>query len=128
MPTSFYVGEVRAINSDPTKSGCAQVRIYNQQNDEQQIKDDDLIWCPVLHPYFSPATAGIGMMPTGLLVGSRVLVANLEGDDDFQSPIILGCLGRGDVPPKKGVSKEPDQKSGGKITYAAPDSPFRTET
>jgi len=40
--SSLCIAEVRKFKEDPTKSGRCKVRIYNQHNDEQEIKDDDL--------------------------------------------------------------------------------------
>lgn len=120
----LYVGEVRSIK-DPSYSGMCQVRIYNKQNDEQQVKDEHLPWCTPLHPITSAATAGVGIIPSGMVVGSRVLVSYLEDDIGEQHPIIIGTLGRGDLPSKKGVRKQPDEDSGGKIKQPGPDNPVQ---
>lgn len=118
------VAEVRSID-DPSRSGCCQVRIYNRQNDEKNLKDEHLPWATPLHPVTSAATAGVGIIPSGLIVGSRVLVGYLEDDHACQFPIILGSLGRGQLPSKDGVRKDSDEDSGGKIPEgkAGPDNP-----
>ena len=118
------MGEVRSID-DPSFSGCCQVRLYNKQNDEKNIKDEHLKWCTPLHPITSAATAGVGIIPSGLIVGSRVVVGYLENDTAEQYPIILGSLGRGQLPTKGGVRRQSDEDSGGNIpeNQAGPDSP-----
>ena len=48
----FYSAEVRDIK-DPLKSGRVKVRLYNYQNDEQNVKDDHLPWALPLQPVTS---------------------------------------------------------------------------
>jgi hypothetical protein len=120
------IAEVRNIEDDPTKSGRCRVRIYNEQNDEQKVKDDDLPWAIPLQPITSAATAKIGVVPSGLLVGSRVLITYLADDVNKQYPIILGSLGRGALPSKDGIRTDADDRTGtDEITVAsiAPDNP-----
>lgn len=117
------MAEVRSFEDDPTQSGRARVRIYNDQNDEKQIKDEDLPWAVVGLPVTSASTAKIGVSPSGLIVGSRVLISYLDTDTAEQYPIILCSLGRGDLPTKKGVRKEADEDSGGAIKTPGPDNP-----
>lgn len=92
------MGEVRNFKDDPTKSGRVKVRIYNQQNDEQQVKDEDLPWAMVMHPITSAATSKIGIVPSGLRVGSRVIIAYLPDDKSQLYPIVIGSVARGDLP------------------------------
>jgi hypothetical protein len=119
----FVVGEVRAMN-DPGNSGACQVRMINYQNDEKNVKDEHLKWCTPLHPITSAATAGVGIIPAGMCVGSRVLCAYLDDDLNEEYPIILGTLGRAQEPKEKGLGKQSDQDSGGKIPpeEAGPDN------
>jgi hypothetical protein len=91
----IYFAEVRNIKDDPTKSGRVKVRIYNTQNDEQQVKDDDLPWALPLQPVTSAATAKVGATPFGLIVGSRVAITYAENDTAEEYPIILGSFARG---------------------------------
>ena len=91
----FYAAEVRNIKDDPTKSGRVRIRIYGHHDDEQNIKDDDLPWALPLQPITSAATNRVGIIPTGLRVGSRVVVTFLENDTAEQYPIILGSFARG---------------------------------
>lgn len=94
---NFYVAEVRNI-MDPLKSGRVQIRIYNQHDDEQNIKDDNLPWALPLQPITSAATGKVGNIPTGLLVGSRVIITYLTDDIPKQYPIILGSFARQALP------------------------------
>ena len=127
----IHIAEVRNYKDDPTKSGRVQVRIYNKQNDEQEVKDEHLPWAMVIHPITSAATAKVGIAPHGLKVGSRVLITYLPEDTAQQYPIILGSIARGDKPEKNkksngGVSKQSqdsESNSGGKIKNPGPDNP-----
>lgn len=94
----FYIGEVRNIEDDDTKSGRVRLRAYTNQYDESQIKDEDLPWALVLMPTTSASTNKHGIIPTGMEVGSRVLYCYAENDHKKQFPIILGSFYRA-VPP-----------------------------
>lgn len=131
----FEIAEVRNFEDDPTKSGRVRVRIYNKNNDEQEVKDDDLPWAMVVHPITSAATSRIGISPSGLKVGSRVLITYLPHDTARQYPIVLGSLARGDMPEghedsNGGVAKnsqESHNNSGGKIKNKGIDNPAYTK-
>lgn len=113
------MAEVRqGPHKDPSNSGCCQIRIYNRQNDEQKVKDEHLKWATPLHPITSAATAGVGIIPAGMIPGSRVLITYL--DDDEQYPIILGTLGRGELPNEDGIGKSSDTQTAGKIDKSKP--------
>jgi hypothetical protein len=90
----LYVAEVRNIKDDPTQSGRVRVRIYGHNQDQQNIKDEDLPWALPLQPISSAATNNVGLIPTGLKVGSRVVITYLENDVSEQYPIILGSFAR----------------------------------
>ena len=105
------IAEVRNIEDDPTKSGRCKIRIYTENDDEQQIKDDDLPWAVPLQPITSAATAKIGISPSGLLVGSRVLITYLSTDINKQYPIILGSVGRAALPSNDGVRSDSDDRT-----------------
>jgi hypothetical protein len=127
----FYIAEVRNFEDDPTKSGRVKVRIYNEHNDEQAIKDDALPWAMVVQPSTSAATAKLGHAPHGLRVGSRVLVTFLPHDHAMQYPIVLGSLPRGDMPEghedsNGGIGRdtqEAQKNSGGSIRVKGVDNP-----
>lgn len=122
----IHIGEVRkGPQDDPTNSGMCQIRLFNKQNDEQNIKDEHLKWCPALQSTTSAATSGIGDIPSGIIPGTRVLVTYLEEDTFQQHPIIIGTLGRGELPYSKGLGTQQDPQSGGKIddSKKGPDNP-----
>ena len=89
---NLFYAEVRNIN-DPFKSGRVQIRIYGNHDDEANIKDADLPWAIVTQPITSAATSKIGIIPTGMVVGSRVFGVFL--DHAQQYPLILGTYSRG---------------------------------
>jgi len=89
----FYFAEVRDIQ-DPKKSGRVKVRKYGYENDEQNIKDDELPWALPMQPVTSAATHGIGTTPFGILVGSRVVIAYMDNDAEEKYPIIIGSFAR----------------------------------
>lgn len=91
----FYFAEVRNIKDDPLKSGRVRVRIYNKQDDEQNVKDEHLPWALPLQPITSAATNKVGTTPLGLLVGSRVVIAYMDNDIAEQYPIVMGSFARG---------------------------------
>lgn len=130
----FEIAEVRDFLKDPSRRGDVKVRIYNKTNDEQEIKDEDLPWATVVQPVTSAGTSKIGVSPSGLKVGSRVLITYLPDDLARQYPIVLGSLARGDMPEGNedsngGVSKESQdaqKNSGGKIKKPGIDNPAYT--
>jgi hypothetical protein len=126
----LFVAEVReGPHKDPSNSGCCRIRPYMYANDEQNIKDEHLKWATPLHPITSAATAGVGIIPAGMIPGSRVLCTYLDDDEAEQYPIILGCLGRAELPDEDGISKKSDRQTGGKIdkAKAGPDNPVRVK-
>lgn len=94
------VAEVRKSKKDPTKSGRVQIRVYGRQDDEQSIKDEHLPWAVVMHPVTSPATQKVGTMPK-LRPGCRVIVTYMPDDVNHMYPIIIGTIGRGNLPEDK---------------------------
>ena len=119
-----YWAEVRDIN-DPTQSGHCRVRLYNRQNDENSSPDERLAWAMPMQPITSAATAGVGVIPSGAIVGTRVLVCFMDDDVAEQYPLMMGTFGRAKLPSKGGVRKEADEESGGTIAEneSSPDSP-----
>lgn len=97
----FHAAEVRNV-MDPLESGRVQIRIYGLHDDEKSIKDENLPWALPLMPSTSASTAKVGIIPTGLIVGSRVIISFLKNDTAQQYPIIFGSFHRGGVP-KDGV-------------------------
>lgn len=97
----FKVAEVRDFVNDPTKTGRVKIRIYNENNDQEDIKDHDLPWAVVMQPITSAATNKIGIVPSGLRVGSRVIITYLPQDTSQLYPIVIGSIPRGDLPEDK---------------------------
>ena len=120
----FYMAEVRDIENDPSKSGRVKVRIYNTQNDERAITDENLPWAVPLQPVTSAAYNRVGVAPHGLLVGSRVVIAFMTDDSSEQYPIIFGSFSRAFKPTVKGIQSSPDPSTGGTEGDPAPDHPF----
>lgn len=119
----FYWAEVRNFKDDPTQSGRVQIRVYNQHNDENEVKDEDLPWAVPLQSTDQPSTGKVGTNPSGLIKGSRVLVAFAENDKAKQYPIILGSSYRGDWDKKEGLHEQSDEHSGGKVENPGFDVP-----
>lgn len=97
MVNRVKFAEVRNIK-DPLKAGRVQVRIYGRNDDEENIKDEDLPWALCLTPITSASTAKVGIVPVGLLVGSRVAITYSDDDPEEQYPIILGSFHRAGAP------------------------------
>lgn len=89
---NHFIAEVRNI-VDPFKSGKVQIRIYGNHDDEHEILDEHLPWALTLQPITSAATSKIGIIPTGMIVGSRVFGVFI--DKAHQQPVILGTFPRG---------------------------------
>ena len=106
----FYFAEVRNI-MDETKSGRVQIRMYNRENDQQMIKDEHLSWAMPLMPSNSASTNRVGIVPTGLQVGSRVLVCFAADDTEQQYPIIVGSFYRA-FPPVASEETNDSDKDG----------------
>lgn len=94
---NFQLAEVRSLD-DYYKSGRVKVRIYGLQDDEQNVKDDNLIEAIPLQDITSAATGKVGKIPTGLVVGSRVMIGYLANDPEKKSPFIFGSFARGAMP------------------------------
>ncbi len=90
-------GYVVEYKKDPTKSGRVKIRLHGHQDDTQKVKDDDLPWAILMQPVTHAATHKIGPTPSGLKVGSRVIVGYLEHDTEELYPIVLGSIARGEL-------------------------------
>lgn len=88
-----YIAEIRDIK-DPMKSGRCKLRIYGQHDDEQEAGDDKAVWGVPLMSATSASTARSGTIPTGMEVGSRVMVLFASDDVNCQNPFILGSFHR----------------------------------
>lgn len=93
----WFVGTVVDVD-DPLQIGRVKVRALPFYND---AADDDLPWAQCMQPIQSAAKAingfGVGISPTGILVGSSVMGFFLDGEL-AQQPLILGTFaGKDDV-------------------------------
>ncbi|ASV44683.1 baseplate hub + tail lysozyme [Agrobacterium phage Atu_ph04] len=80
--------------TDPKQQGRVRVRIFGHHIDDKSlIPTDALPWAITLQPANSAAMGGVGTSPTGLMIGSLVLVSFLDGND-MQQPVVLGSLGQ----------------------------------
>jgi GH24 family phage-related lysozyme (muramidase) len=86
----IFIGKVENRN-DPLKLGRCQVRVMGVHDENPAILPTiDLPWAMPISPVNSAASAGIGVSPTGIVLGSIVLVTFTDKDD--QTPVILGTL------------------------------------
>lgn len=87
----WFFGTVEDIN-DPLEVGRVKVRIYNQHNEDVNIMPSDALpWAMVLQGVTSAASAGIGISPTGIQVGSTVMGFFVDGLEK-QIPFVLGTF------------------------------------
>lgn len=87
---AWFVGVVEDVN-DPEKLGRVRVRAhYLHATDKAVTPTNELPWAVVMVPATSASTAkGVGVSPTGLLVGSTVIGFFMDGNEG-QHPVILG--------------------------------------
>lgn len=86
---NIFFGVVEDRN-DPLKLGRVRVRIHTYHSeDKTKVPTDMLPWVPCLHSVMSACHEGIGLSPTGLLVGSTVKGMFLDGEA-AQQPIVTG--------------------------------------
>lgn len=112
----FYFAEVRNIEDDKSTSGRVKVRVYPHsggmdQSDEQNVKDEHLSWAMPMMPSTSPSTNKAGTIPTGLQVGSRVMVCYAATDVEKQYPMIIGSFHRA-FPPVSNERENDSNKDG----------------
>ena len=109
----FEVAEVRSLD-DYYKSGRVKVRIYGSQDDEQNVKDENLTEAIPLMDVTSASTGKVGRAPTGLLIGSRVLIGYLsyESCDLERTPYIFGSFYRGAKPTDREPATATDGRGG----------------
>ena len=105
----FQVAEVRSLD-DYFKTGRVKVRIYGVQDDEQNVTDENLTEAIPLMGATSASTGKVGTAPTGLLVGSRVLIGYLSFDFEKKTPYIFGTYYRGAEP----KDRSPETATGGR--------------
>lgn len=107
--SGLRLAEVRSLD-DYFKSGRVKIRFYGVQDDEQNVKDENLTEAMVVMPVTSASTGKVGTAPTGLVVGSRVIVGYAAGDTSRRTPIIMGSYYRGAEP----KDRDPKTATGGR--------------
>ncbi|QGZ13875.1 baseplate hub subunit and tail lysozyme [Rhizobium phage RL38J1] len=79
--------------ADPQQRGRVRVRIFGVHTDDKTlIPTAALPWAIVIQNSSSAALGGVGDSPTGLMIGSMVLVTFLDGND-MQIPAVIGTIG-----------------------------------
>jgi hypothetical protein len=84
-----FIGVVEDID-DPKLLGRVKVRVFGQ-HDQDTIPTADLDWATPIVPVMSATKQGVGISPTGLLVGSMVIGFYMDGDTRAM-PMILGSF------------------------------------
>jgi hypothetical protein len=80
-------------NADPLFLGRCRVRIFGfHGEDKGELPTGALPWAYPMQPLTSAALSGIGVSPTGLLVGSHVFGFFRDGEE-AQDPVMIGSFG-----------------------------------
>jgi uncharacterized protein (TIGR02594 family) len=88
----MWVGFVED-RGDPQQRGRVRVRILGKHTDDKTlIPTEALPWAMVVQPITSAAVGGVGVSPTGIMIGTMVTGYFLDGKD-MQMPIVLGVIG-----------------------------------
>ena len=79
-------------NADPLFLGRCRVRIFGfHAEDKGELPTGALPWAYPMQPLTSAALSGIGVSPTGLLVGSHVFGFFRDGEE-AQEPVMMGSF------------------------------------
>lgn len=105
-----YVCEVRD-NRDPSGTGRVKVRFINRENDEKNVKDEDLRWAHPVLPVTSISTGGIGHKPPAPPIGARLLCTFIVDDNGKEYPYYFGSIIRSEKDSAKGIQQQ-DRKTG----------------
>ena len=77
---------------DNLKMGRIKVRIKGHHTDNKSdLPTKDLPWCYVMLPITSATVSGVGISPTGVAEGSKVIGFFMDGDGG-QVPIAFGTI------------------------------------
>jgi hypothetical protein len=87
----WFFGRVED-RDDPKKLGRVRVRAFNVHPQKKSlVTTEDLHWAFPLLPPFSAGNQGVGISPTGIMVGSIVFGFFADGDEG-QIPLVMGTL------------------------------------
>lgn len=79
-------------NADPLTLGRVKVRWFGYHTDDKsEIPTKDLPWCTVMQPTTSASVSGVGWSPNGLLAGTMVVGAFMDGKY-AQHPLVMGTI------------------------------------
>lgn len=87
----WFMGKVVDRN-DTAQLGRVRVRVFGiHPDDETLVPNDHLPWAIPVQPVTSAGVFGVGLSPTGLLVGSYVFGFFADGQD-AQIPVVIGSI------------------------------------
>jgi hypothetical protein len=77
---------------DTLKLGRIKVRIKGHHTDNRgDLSTKDLPWCYVMTPITSACISGVGVSPTGVAEGTKVIGFFMDGDGG-QIPVAIGTI------------------------------------
>lgn len=82
----WFIGSVESLD-DPLNLGRVRVRVIGEHDDS--IETEFLPFAQLMSPITSASVGGIGVSPTGILIGSRVIGFFIDGNEK-QIPMIMG--------------------------------------
>ena len=85
-----FIGKIVDIDGIDVNFGKVQIRITGDQ-EENVIRETDLLWATIMMPSTSAAELGIGTTPNWMVVGSTVFGIFLDGKYR-NMPIVLGTI------------------------------------
>lgn len=90
-PFSWFIGVVED-REDPMELGRVRVRIYNvHPQDKTQVPTQDLPWALLINSPSNAALTGVGISPTGMMVGTTVVGFFVDSTEQ-QIPMIFGSV------------------------------------
>jgi Gp5 N-terminal OB domain len=85
---TWFIGEVVKTDSDTLKLGRVKIRAYHWHDD---FREEQLPHAQLMTPPTSASLKGVGISPTGMAVGTRVIGFFADGRAG-QHPIIMGSF------------------------------------
>ena len=84
----WFMGIVEDVN-DPKKLGRLKVRMINEYSN--RVDTNDIPWASVMTPINSASFVGVGISPTGITTGSRVIGIFIDGESKTK-PLVIGTM------------------------------------